>query len=123
MRQTKKTPTPPTATERDGLARTYSYTLDGTVLSLTSAALKQMTIHRRDATSASRRERRRMAAILRDDRLQARINKAIQRQLDKVERRAPPKKIRVRVEQQHRRQYRRKQRKITSRSIVAAARL
>ncbi|GMN04419.1 MobA/MobL family protein [Erythrobacter sp. MTPC3] len=118
MRQTKKTPTPPTAAERDGLARTYSYTLDGTVLSLTSAALKQITIHRRDASSASRRERRRMASILRDDKLQARINKAIQRQLDKVERRAPPKKVRVRVELQHRRRYRRKQRKIASRSVV-----
>ena len=118
MRQTKQTPTPPTATERDGFARTYSYVLAGTVLSLTSAALKQMTVHRRDAASASRRERRRLAAILRDDKLQARINKAIQRQLEKVERRAPPKKIRVRVEPQHRRQYRRKQRKIASRSVV-----
>ena len=84
MRQTKKTPTPPTATERDGLARTYSYTLEGTIVSLTSAALKQIAIHRRDADSASRHERRRMAAILRDDKLQARINKAIQRQLDRV---------------------------------------
>lgn len=118
MRQTKKTPPPPTAQERDGLARTYSYTLDGTIVSLTSAALKQITIHRRDTASASRRERRRMAAILRDDKLQARINKAIQRQLDRVERRAPPKKMRVSVEPQNRRKYRRKQRKIASKSIV-----
>ncbi|MEE3216858.1 MAG: hypothetical protein VX247_01025, partial [Pseudomonadota bacterium] len=95
MRQTKRTPTPPTAKERDAYARTYSYTLDGTVVSLTQAALKQHAIHRRDAVSASRHEHRRMAAILRDDRLQARINKAIQRQLDRVERRAPPKKIRI----------------------------
>ena len=112
MRQTKRTPTPSTATEREGQARSYSYTLDGTVLSLTRAALKQLTIHRRDAVSAGRRERRRMAAILRDDRLQARINKAIQRQLDKVERRAPPKKILIHVEPQNRRAFRRKKRKI-----------
>lgn len=118
MRQTKKTPTPPTATERDGLARTYSYTLEGTIVSLTSAALKQIAIHRRDADSASRHERRRMAAILRDDKLQARINKAIQRQLDRVERRAPAKKIRISVEPENRRKYRRKQRKIASKSIV-----
>jgi hypothetical protein len=119
MRQTKRTPTPPTAKERDAYARTYSYTLDGTVVSLTQAALKQHAIHRRDAVSASRHEHRRMAAILRDDRLQARINKAIQRQLDRVERRAPPKKIRIRVEQVNRRKYCRKERKISSKAIVA----
>ena len=119
MRQTKRTPTPPTAKERDRLARTYSYTLDGTMCSLTRAALKQIAIHRRDANSASRHERRRMAAILRDDKFQARINKAIQRQLDKVERRAPPKKIRIRVEQKNRRKYRRKERKISSKAIAA----
>ena len=118
MRQTKRTPTPPTAEERDTHARTYSYTLDGTILSLTQPALKQLAIHRRDASSASRHERRRMAAILRDDKLQARINKAIQRQLDKVERRAPPKKIRIRVEQKNRRKYRRKERKISSKAIA-----
>ena len=112
MRKPNRPPTPPNATERDSLARSYSYTLDGTVLSLTRAALKQLTIHRRDAVSAGRRERRRMAAILRDDRLQARINKAIQRQLDKVERRAPPKKILIHVEPQNRRAFRRKKRKI-----------
>ena len=118
MRKPNRPPTPPTATEREAQARSYSYTLDGTVLSLPRAALKQLTIHRRDAASAGRRERRRMAAILRDDRLQARINKAIQRQLDKVERRAPPKKIRIRVEPQNRRAFRRKERKIaTSKSI------
>lgn len=118
MRKPNSPPTPPNATERDSLARSYSYTLDGTVLSLTRAALKQLTIHRRDTSSAGRRERRRMAAILRDDRLQARINKAIQRQLDKVERRAPPKKIRIRVKPQNRRAFRRKERKIAeSRSI------
>lgn len=119
MRQTKRTPTPPTAKERDAHARTYSYTLDGTVVSLTQAALKQHAIHRRDAVSASRHERRRMAAILRGDKLQARINKAIQRQLDKVEKRAPPKKIRIRVEHENRRKYRRKERKISSKAIVA----
>lgn len=118
MRQTKKTPTPSTAQELDGLARTYSYALDGTIVSLTSAALKQIAIHRRDADSASRHERRRMAAILRDDKLQARINKAIQRRLDRVERRAPAKKIRISVEPENRRKYRRKQRKIASKSIV-----
>ena len=119
MRQTKRTPTPPTAKERDAHARTYSYTLDGTVVSLTRSALKQHAIHRRDAVSASRHERRRMAAILRDDRLQVRINKAIQRQLDKVERRAPPKKIRIHVERKNRRKYRRKERKTSSKAIVA----
>lgn len=119
MRQTKRTPTPPTAKERDAHARTYSYTLDGTVVSLTRSALKQHAIHRRDAVSASRHERRRMAAILRDDRLQVRINKAIQRQLDKVEKRAPPKKIRIHVEQKNRRKYRRKERKTSSKAIVA----
>lgn len=77
MRQTKSTPTLPTADQRDGIARTYSYTLDGTIVSLTRVAVKDIAIHRRDAVSASRHERRRMAAILRDDRLQARINKAI----------------------------------------------
>lgn len=60
-----------------------------------------------------------MAAILRDDRLQVRINKVIQRQLDKVERRAPPKKIRIRVDQKNRRKYRRKVRKISSKAIAA----
>lgn len=114
MRKPNRPPTPPTATERETQARSYSYTLDGTVLSLTRAALKQLMIHRRDAVSASRRERRRMAAILRDDRLQARINKAIQRQLDKVERHAPPKKIRIHVEPQNRRAFRRKERKIAA---------
>ena len=118
MRQTKRTPTPPTAEERDGIARTYSYMLDGTIVSLTRAALKDIAIHRRDAVSASRHERRRMAAILRDDRLQARINKAIQRKLDRVERRFPPKKIRVRVEPHNRKEHRRKARKIPSKSIV-----
>jgi|TARA_A100001518_G_C1226702_1_gene77005 hypothetical protein len=118
MRKPNRPPTLPTASERETQARSYSYTLDGTVLSLTQAALKQLTIHRRDAVSASRRERRRMAAILRDDRLQARINKAIQRQLDKVERHAPPKKIRICVEPQNRRAFRRKERKIaTSKSF------
>lgn len=114
MRKPYRPPTPPTATERDSLARSYSYTLDGTVLSLSHAALKQLTIHRRDAVSADRRERRRMAAILHDDRLQARINKAIQRQLDKVERHAPPKKIRIHVEPQNRPAFRRKERKIAA---------
>lgn len=114
MRKLNRPPTPPTATERNSLARSYSYTLDGTVLSLTRAALKQLTIHRRDTNSAGRRERRRMAAIQRDDRLQARINKAIQRQLDKVERRAPPKKFRIRVEPKNRRAFRRKERRIAA---------
>ncbi|GMM92492.1 MobA/MobL family protein [Qipengyuania sp. MTN3-11] len=118
MRQTKRTPTPPTAEERDGIARTYSYTLDGTIVSLTRAEVKDIAIHRRDAVSASRHERRRMAAILRDDRLQARINKAIQRKLDRVERRFPPKKIRVRVEQQNRKKFRRKQRRVASKAMV-----
>lgn len=118
MRQTKRTPTPPTAEERDAHARTYSYTLDGTIVSLTRAALKQLAIHRRDALSASRNERRRMAAILRDDRLQARINKAIQRQLDRQEKRSPPRKIRVSVEKQNRRKYNRKQRRVSSKAIV-----
>lgn len=114
MRKPNGPPTPPTATEREAQARSYSYTVDGSVLSLTRAALKQLTIHRRDAVSAGRRERRRMAAILRDDRLQARINKAIQRQLDRVERHAPPKKIRILVEPQNRRAFRRKERKIAA---------
>ena len=114
MRKPNRPPTLPTASERESQARSYSYSLDGTVLSLTQAALNQLSIHRRDAVSASRRERRRMAAILRDDRLQARINKAIQRQLDKVERHAPPKKIRIHVEPQNRRTFRRKERKIAA---------
>ena len=118
MRQTKKTPTPPTAQERDGLARTYSHTLDGTILSLTAAALKQIAMHRRDAVSASRHERRRMAAILRSDKVQAIVNKAIQRQLDRVERSAPPKNMRICVERQNRRKYKRKHRKVASKSIV-----
>lgn len=118
MRQTKKTPTPPTAQERDGLARTYSHTLDGTILSLTGAALKQIALHRRDAVSASRHERRRMAAIVRSDKVQAIVNKAIQRQLDRVERSAPPKKMRICVERQNRRKYKRKHRKVASKSIV-----
>lgn len=118
MRQTKRTPTPPTAKERDGLARTYSYTLDGSLVSLTRTVFKELTIHRRDAVSAGRRERRRMAAILRDDRLQARINKAIQRQLDKVEKLAPPRKLRISVAPENRRQYKRKQRKIATKSIT-----
>ncbi|MEN7536592.1 MobA/MobL family protein [Aurantiacibacter sp. DGU5] len=75
-------------------------------------------IHRRDAGSASRSERRRMAAILRSDKLQARLNKAIQRQLDRVEKRAPPRKLRVHIEPQNRRKYQRKQRTITARSRI-----
>jgi len=51
MRKPNRPPTPPTATERETQARSYSYTLDGTGLSLTRAALKQLTIHRRDTNT------------------------------------------------------------------------
>lgn len=97
VRKPPRPPTPPTSQERDRRARTYTYVLDGTLVTLTQPALKQLVLHRRDAESASRRERRRMAEIMHSNRVQARLNKAIQRQLDKVERHAPPRKFRVRA--------------------------
>lgn len=50
-----------------------------------------------------------MAEIMHSNRVQARLNKAIQRQLDKVERRCPPRKIRVQIEPANRKPFKRKE--------------
>jgi len=118
MRQTKRPPTPPSAEERNSALQTFSLETSGALVALSISTMKEATIHRRDAVSGTRRERRRMAAILRSDKLDARINKAIQRKFDKVEKHSPPPKIRVRVEKQNRRKFKRKTHRITPRGRV-----
>ena len=103
MPKQKSPPTPPSDEQRDRAAKAYSYTHDGTVLSMTSAVFKDYTRHLRDTVSANRRERRVALALARSDRVQAAVNKAIQRQLDKVAKHFPLRKIRVTVEAEQRR--------------------
>lgn len=118
MRETEKPPTPPSSEQLDAVVRLYSKIVDGTILTLTMEGLSEHSRHRRDEVSATRRERRAIAAELRSDRFHKRINKAIQRQLEKKEKSSPPRKILIEVEPPKRRKVRRRSQHIRPTSMV-----
>jgi hypothetical protein len=118
MRETEKPPTPPSSEQLDAVARLYTKVVDGTALTLTMEGFSEYSKHRRDEVSATRRERRAIAAELRSERFHKRINKAIQRQLEKKERSSPPRKIMIEVEPPKRRKVRRRSQHIRPTSMV-----
>lgn len=118
MRETEKTPNPPSSEQLDAVARLYTKVVDGTALTLTMKGFSEYSKHRRDEVSATRRERRAIAAELRSDRFHKRINKAIQRQLEKKEKSSPPRKISIEVEPPKRRKVRRRSQHIRPTSMV-----
>ncbi len=92
----RKTPqTPPSSSELDAIAAQCTQVIDGTAVTLSRGELRQYTAHRRDVATRSHRAKREQLAALRGDRISARANKAIQRQLDKVQRWYRPRRIRV----------------------------
>ncbi len=118
MRETEKPPKPPSSEQLDAVARLYTKVVDGTALTLTMKGFSEYSKHRRDEVSANRRERRAIAAELRSDRFHKRINKAIQRQLEKKEKSSPPRKISIEVEPPKRRKVRRRSQHIRPTSMV-----
>ncbi len=92
----RKTPqTPPSSSELDAIAAQCTQVIDGTIITLSRAELRQYTSHRRDIDTRAHRAKREKLAALRGDRVSARAYKAIQRQLDKVQRWYKPRRIRV----------------------------
>ena len=118
MRETEKPPNPPSSEQLDAVARLYTKVVDGTALTLTMEGFSEYSKHRRDEVSATRRERRAIAAELRSDRFHKRINKAIQRQLEKKEKSSPPRRISIEVEPPKRRKVRRRSQHIRPTSMV-----
>ena len=91
-----KTPqTPPSSSELDAIAAQCTQMVDGTAVTLSRSELRQYTAHRRDEATRAHRAKREKLAALRGDRVSARTYKAIQRQLDRVQRWYKPRRIRV----------------------------